>query len=176
MKFGEDNEQVVLAHVRIYGKDLKRASKRLRDNKKIVMAAISQNGFAVQHASKRLLDDKEVIMASIRNGGVSSAFIMASDRLKMDQDIVLTVVSKYPGLIEFAPEEMRDNIYVMYKASIVCEKRFSHEEHIIECASPRIKSILKEMDPDSEYPVSSVLYKAMNSRGKSARNVTSTNS
>lgn len=166
--FDKDNKQEVLDVVRMNGMKLKDVSERLKDDKEVVIEALGNCGYASQYASRRLLDDRDVIETAIYCGN-PGALIMASERLRDDEDLVLLCVKRSPHLLEYASDSIKDNIYVVMIASRSYKKKYVWDGDIVRYASPRIQKMVEDMATNKNEPISDILARIMNSRAKSAR-------
>jgi len=124
-----DNMEVVTAAVTKKGSVFQYASEGLRNNKQLVMRAIqqqtilsvSEGGHALQHASLRLRSDKKVVLRAVQTCGLALEF--ASEELQDDIEVVRAAIQPLHEWLKghplrFASERLRDNIDVVSEAML----------------------------------------------------------
>ena len=106
-----DDEEVVLACVKVNGLNLQWASPRLRNTKDVVMAAVTQNGCAVRWASRRLKHVQAIAEAGV---STSSHLITAlPTKVRRRKELMLRAISRDPKVFQFvAPCLQRDTDFV----------------------------------------------------------------
>jgi hypothetical protein len=81
-----DDEEILMAAVKIDSSSLIYASERLRNDKTFLLKAVSQDGSSLQYASEELQNDREVAIAAVSN--YRYALIYVGEKLKYDADIL----------------------------------------------------------------------------------------
>lgn len=107
-----DNEEVVLAAVRLRGACLQSASPALRGKRTVVLEAVRQrrdihhcSRVTLEYASSALKDDEDVVMEAVAKDG--RALVFASERLRASEDVLLRAVKSAPEAFCAAPWELK---------------------------------------------------------------------
>lgn len=92
-----------------YPKILKFIDNSLFEDREFMKQLISENGFALQYMTKELKDDKEIVLIALRESA-GFALKYASKRLQADREVVYQAVKKYRKPLEYASQELQDEI------------------------------------------------------------------
>ncbi|CAE7836343.1 unnamed protein product [Symbiodinium sp. CCMP2592] len=87
-------KDVVLAAVKRCGREIWKASRRLRNDKEVVLAAVRQNGQALQYVGTELRNEREVVLAAVRQD--RRALQYAGEELRNDKEVVLAAAMHLP--------------------------------------------------------------------------------
>ena len=97
----------VLEAVKLNGRALQHANRRLKNDPEIVKEAVKQCGEALQYANRRLKNDPEIVEEAVKKDGMALQY--ASDELQKNRDIVKAAVKKDGMALKFASEELQNN-------------------------------------------------------------------
>ncbi len=98
----QDNEEIVLAAIKVKGNAIQYASNRLKNDMGVILAALENNGGVLEYVGDRLRNDKEFVMLALEKDDNVSYM---SNELKADKGFVLSIINKF-GLVWFLIGDM----------------------------------------------------------------------
>ena len=99
-----DERERIMTAVKLFGRGLDSAPRKLRGDREIVMEAVKQYGHALRYASAELQDDREIVMEAVKQHW--DALEYASAELQGDREIVMEAVAQDPKALQYASDEL----------------------------------------------------------------------